>query len=67
MKVLVLANCASCIVGHNHPSNDVTPSLEDLSVTERLLEAGQIIGIDVMDHIVLGSDKFLSMKEKGYI
>lgn len=67
MKALILANCASCIVGHNHPSNDVTPSPEDIDVTERLVEAGKIIGIDVMDHIVLGSDKFLSMKEKGYI
>lgn len=55
------------VVGHNHPSNDVTPSPEDIDVTERLVEAGKIIGIDVMDHIVLESDKFLPMKEKGYI
>lgn len=67
MKALIISNCAGCIVLHNHPSNDVTPSPEDIDVTERLVEAGKIIGIDVMDHIVLGSDKFLSMKEKGYI
>ena len=67
MKALILANCASCVVGHNHPSNGVTPSPEDIDVTERLVEAGKILGIDVMDHIVLGSDKFLSLKEKGYI
>ena len=48
-------------------SNDVTPSPEDIDVTERLVEAGKIIGIDVVNHIVLGSDKFLLMKEKGYI
>lgn len=67
MKALILANCACCIIGLNDPSNDVTPSPEDIDVTERLVEEGEIIGIDVMDHIVLGSDKFLSMKEKGYI
>lgn len=50
-----------------HPSNDVTPSPEDVDVTERLVEAGKILGIDVLDHIVLGSDKFLSLKEKGYM
>ncbi|WP_312505956.1 JAB domain-containing protein [Lysinibacillus sp.] len=67
MKVLILANCASCVISHNHPSNDVTPSPEDIDVTERLVEAGKIIGIDVLDHLILGSDKFLSMKERGYI
>lgn len=67
MKALILANCACCIVGHNHPSNDVTPSPEDIDVTERLIEAGKIIGIDVMDHVILGADKFLSLKEKGYM
>ena len=67
MKALILANCASCIVGHNHPSNDVTPSSEDVEVTKRLIEAGNILGIDVLDHLILGSDKFLSLKDKGYI
>lgn len=67
MKVLILANCAGCIVGHNHPSNDCTPSEEDIDVTTRLVEAGKILGIDVLDHLVLGSDKFLSLKEKGYM
>ncbi|MEK4530531.1 JAB domain-containing protein [Solibacillus sp. FSL K6-1554] len=67
MKALILANCASCVVGHNHPSNDVTPSPEDIDVTSRLVEAGRILGIDVMDHVVLGTDKFLSLKEKGYM
>lgn len=67
MKALLLSNACTAVVCHNHPSNDVTPSPEDIDVTERLVEAGKIIGIDVMDHIILGSDKFLSMKEKGYM
>lgn len=67
MKALILANCACCVVGHNHPNDDVTPSPEDIDVTARLVEAGKILGIDVMDHLVLGSDKFLSLKEKGYM
>lgn len=67
MKALILANCASCVVSHNHPSNDVTLSPEDIDVTVRLVEAGRILGIDILDHLVLGSNKFLSMKERGYM
>ena len=67
MKVLITSNCSCCIVGHNHPSDDVTPSQEDIDVTNRLVSAGEIIGIDVLDHVILGSNKYLSLKEKGYI
>ena len=67
MKALVISNCSGCVVAHNHPSNDVAPSPEDIDVTNRLVEAGKIIGIDVMDHLILASDKFLSLKEKGYM
>ncbi|MEK4078964.1 JAB domain-containing protein [Solibacillus sp. FSL K6-1126] len=67
IKALVISNCSGCVVAHNHPSNDVTPSPEDIEVTNRLVEAGEIIGIDVMDHLILASDKFLSLKEKGYM
>ncbi len=66
MKELIKRSCASAILSHNHPSGDTTPSLEDIQVTERLVEAGSIIGIDIVDHIIIGSNKFLSMKEKGY-
>ena len=48
MKVLILANCACCVVGHNHPSNDTTPSSEDIEVTKRIQETGHILAIDVM-------------------
>ncbi|WP_349774322.1 JAB domain-containing protein [Ureibacillus chungkukjangi] len=52
---------------HFHPSDDVTPSPEDVEVTKRLIEAGKIIGIEVLDHVILGSNKYLSLQEKGYI
>ena len=67
MKALILANCAACIISHNHPSNDVSPSPEDIKVTERLVAAGRILGIDVLDHLILATDRYLSLKEKGYI
>ena len=67
MKALVISNCSGCVVAHNHPSNDVTSSPEDIEVTNRLVEAGEIIGIDVIDHVILGSDTFLAFKEKGYM
>jgi DNA repair protein RadC len=51
-KVAILSNSASIIVAHNHPSNDTTPSKEDIEVTKRLSEAGKIIGIDILDHSV---------------
>ncbi|MNC84117.1 hypothetical protein D3C75_1384650 [compost metagenome] len=50
---------------HNHPSGDPTPSSEDIAITERLCEAGQLIGIDVLDHIIIGDGTFLSLKEQG--
>ncbi len=66
MKELVKRSCACAILSHNHPSGDTTPSPEDIQVTERLVEAGRIIGIEIVDHIIVGSNKYLSMKEKGY-
>lgn len=62
----LLANAVSIILMHNHPSGDCTASREDIEVTKRLVEAGKIIGIEVLDHIIIG-DKYSSMKEKGYV
>lgn len=56
---------ASLIVAHNHPSGDPTPSPEDAAVTRRLVEAGELLGIEVLDHIVLGDNRWVSLKEKG--
>jgi DNA repair protein RadC len=59
--------CASLILLHNHPSGDPTPSREDLDVTRRLCEAGKLIGIEVLDHVVIGDGKYLSFREKGML
>ncbi|MDW5471374.1 RadC family protein [Staphylococcus equorum] len=60
--------CASnaIIVLHNHPSGDVTPSNEDIKSTERLKKCGQVLGIDLLDHIIIGDHTYLSMVEEGY-
>ncbi|GAB6169296.1 DNA repair protein RadC [Clostridium carnis] len=60
-------NSASIIVCHNHPSGDTTPSKEDINITIRLKECSKIIGIDLLDHIIIGNKRFLSLKEKGII
>lgn len=56
------------IIAHQHPSGDITPSMEDINVTKRLVEAGKLLGIEVLDHLVVNSDNsFTSLKERGYI
>lgn len=62
----LLANAVSIIVMHNHPSGDPNPSREDIEVTKRLVEAGKIIGVNVLDHIIVG-ESYTSLKEKGYV
>lgn len=63
----LLANAVSIIVMHNHPSGDPKPSREDVEVTKRIAEAGKIIGVDLLDHIIVGDRSFTSLKEKGYV
>ncbi|MBD1371778.1 DNA repair protein RadC [Hazenella sp. IB182357] len=63
----IRTSSAALICVHNHPSGDPTPSREDLKVTERLVLAGQVMGIEVIDHIIIGDQVFYSMKEKGII
>lgn len=67
MKSVILSNGASFMVGHNHPSGNPAPSREDIEVTKRLVETGKILGIDLLDHIIVGDETFISLKEKGYI
>ena len=67
MKTAIMSNAASILVLHNHPSGRPEPSSEDIEVTKRLVDAGSIIGIDVMDHLIIGEDSFISLKEKGYL
>ena len=62
----LLANAVNIILMHNHPSGDTTPSSADIKMTERLVKAGEILGVGVLDHIIIGKD-YCSLKEKGYI
>lgn len=62
----ILNSAAGVIVAHNHPSGDPTPSREDLEITERLYKTGEIMGIGLIDHVIVGeSGQYYSMKERG--
>ncbi len=60
-------NATSIVVAHNHPSGDPNPSKEDINITNRLKECGKLLGINLIDHIILGDEKYVSLKEKGII
>jgi len=66
-KTAVKRSAASIICAHNHPSGDPTPSFEDIEVTRRLVEAGRILGVEVLDHVVIGENCYVSIKEKGWM
>jgi DNA repair protein RadC len=66
-KAAILANARSIIIMHNHPSGDPNPSEEDIAITERLVKAGRILGISVLDHIIIGNKNFYSLSENGLI
>lgn len=63
----IALQAAAIVLCHNHPSGDPTPSREDLELTRRLREAGQILGIEVLDHLILGQARYLSFKEEGLL
>jgi DNA repair protein RadC len=63
----VKKSCANVIISHNHPSGNPSPSSEDLDLTKRMVEAGLIMGIEVLDHVIIGDRQFISLKEKGYM
>lgn len=66
-KPALLANATAIILAHNHPSGDLAPSPEDVQVTRTLVEAGQILGIEVLDHLVIGEGRYVSLKERGLL
>lgn len=67
-KTAITSNAAAVLLCHNHPSGDPEPSREDEEVTKRLVEAGQVLGIEVLDHIILGcGDRYISLKERGLL
>jgi DNA repair protein RadC len=61
----IKANCAALIVVHNHPSGDPTPSPEDVRITQQIVEAGKLVDVDVLDHLVIGQQRYVSLKERG--
>ena len=63
----LLYHAAAILVAHNHPSGDPNPSKEDINITIRLKECGRIMGIELLDHIIIGNNKYVSLKEKGII
>lgn len=66
-KVAIHASAAHIILAHNHPSGDPTPSREDIEITRKLVETGNIMGISVLDHVIIGDGRNFSMKEAGHI
>ncbi|MGQ9556523.1 MAG: RadC family protein [Desulfurispora sp.] len=66
-KLAIRRSAAAVILLHNHPSGDPWPSPEDIQVTQRLLEAGRIIGIEVLDHIIIGDNKYISLKAENLL
>ena len=66
-KEAIKRSLALVICAHNHPSGDPTPSQQDIQLTHRLYEAGELIGIKLLDHLIIGDEQFTSLKEKGYL
>ncbi|MDN5371880.1 MAG: repair protein RadC [Carnobacterium sp.] len=64
-KPAILSNAASIMVGHNHPSGNPEPSEADIMMTRRLEEAGDLMGIRLLDHLIIGEDTYISLKERG--
>jgi DNA repair protein RadC len=64
-KAAIRRNAAAVIVVHNHPSGDPTPSPDDVAITRAIVQAGKLLDIDVLDHLVIGSGRFVSLKERG--
>ncbi|MBK5348539.1 DNA repair protein RadC [Bacillus sp. TH44] len=67
LKSALLSNAASIIVAHNHPSDNSSPSPEDIQVTKRLENACDILGMNLLDHLIICTDNYSSIKEQGYI
>jgi DNA repair protein RadC len=66
-KAALLANAATIVLAHNHPSGDPAPSPDDMALTRRLIDAGKLLGVDVLDHIVIGEGRYVSFRERGWL
>lgn len=67
LRDALLANAAALVVAHNHPSGDPTPSGDDERVTRRLVRAGEVVGVDVLDHLVVGGTRWVSLSRRGLL
>jgi DNA repair protein RadC len=65
LRPAIVNNCPSIILAHNHPSGDPEPSPEDISVTRAIIQGAKILDIEILDHVVIGAGKFVSLKERG--
>lgn len=66
-KSAIQFSSSSILCAHNHPSGDPTPSREDIDLTKRLADAGELVGIELLDHIIIGDQRFISLKERGLL
>ncbi len=64
-RLAIRRNCASIIVAHNHPSGDPAPSPDDVRLTTEIVAAGRLLGVDVLDHLVIGRERWISLKREG--
>jgi DNA repair protein RadC len=64
-QAAILANCTSILLAHNHPSGDCTPSKEDRALTQQVAQAGELLGIQVLDHVIIGDPESYSFLEAG--
>jgi len=67
LKPALEKSATSMILVHNHPTGNVSPSREDILITRRFEKCGRILGIEIVDHIIIGDDDYKSMKESGYL
>ncbi|MEX2329117.1 MAG: JAB domain-containing protein [Nitriliruptoraceae bacterium] len=65
LRDALLANAAAVVLAHNHPSGDPSPSRDDEAVTRRLMRAGELVGVEVLDHLVIGADRWVSLARRG--
>lgn len=66
-KLAIREGAASIAIGHNHPSGNPEPSQQDISVTKRLISVAETIGIPILDHVIVGKDRYVSFKERGFM
>jgi len=63
--VAIQHSAASILLAHNHPSGEVAPSKDDIELTRRLVKAGEIMGLDILDHLIISANDYVSLKERG--